>query len=329
MPAFLITIDVEGDNLWARNPRMTCENARFLPRFQALCERFGQRPTYLTNYEMATSPAYVDFARDVLARKTGEVGMHLHAWNSPPIEPLTADDNAHHPYLIDYPDAVMRDKIAFITGLLEDTFGVKMISHRAGRWAMDGRYARLLVEFGYRIDCSVTPHVSWRHLPGAPGGGGGSDYRDFPDRPYWMDLDDIGRPGDSPLLEVPMTIARNGGAWLDPLRQALGRSSLPGRVLHRAAPPVHWLRPIGRNRKAMIRLIETAALQGRPYVEFMLHSSEFMPGGSPTFPTAQSIERLYDDLEAVFSAAQGKFQGATLGEFTTDFARESGMKIAC
>lgn len=157
LPAFLITIDVEGDNLWARNPRMTCENARFLPRFQALCERFGQRPTYLTSYEMATSPAYVDFARDVLARKTGEVGMHLHAWNSPPIEPLTADDNAHHPYLIDYPDAVMRDKIAFITGLLEDTFGVKMISHRAGRWAMDGRYARLLVEFGYRVDCSVTP----------------------------------------------------------------------------------------------------------------------------------------------------------------------------
>jgi hypothetical protein len=28
----------------------------------------------------------------VIARGTAEVGMHLHAWNSPPTEPLTADD---------------------------------------------------------------------------------------------------------------------------------------------------------------------------------------------------------------------------------------------
>ena len=92
-PALLLTIDTEGDNMWARPREITTRNARRLPRFQGLCERHGLKPTYLTNYEMATDPAFVDFGRDVLARGTGEIGMHLHAWHSPPFDPpLSADD---------------------------------------------------------------------------------------------------------------------------------------------------------------------------------------------------------------------------------------------
>jgi len=51
---------------------------------------------------MAMSAAFVEFGRDVLARGTGEIGMHLHAWNSPPIVPLTGDDFHYQPYLIEY-----------------------------------------------------------------------------------------------------------------------------------------------------------------------------------------------------------------------------------
>ena len=39
----------------------------------------------------------------------------------------------------------MRAKVDYMTRLLEDTFQTKMVSHRAGRWAFDERYARLLV----------------------------------------------------------------------------------------------------------------------------------------------------------------------------------------
>jgi len=41
-------------------------NAEHLPRFQSLCERFGFKPVYLTNYEIAMSDVFVEFARDVL-----------------------------------------------------------------------------------------------------------------------------------------------------------------------------------------------------------------------------------------------------------------------
>src|ERR1700675_1374261 len=102
---FIITIDPEGDDLWSKPREITTRNAQYLPRFQSLCERFGFKPVYLTNYEMATSDAFVEFGRDVLARGTGEIGMHLHAWNSPPLVPLTRDDFHYQPYLIEYPEA--------------------------------------------------------------------------------------------------------------------------------------------------------------------------------------------------------------------------------
>ena len=311
-PSFIITLDTEGDNLWGRTEEITTRNAACLPRFQQLCERFAFKPTWLTNYEMAMDPVFVEFGRDLIARGCGEIGMHLHAWNSPPLAPLTNDDMRHHPYLIEYPLEVMREKIAFMTQLLEARFGVKMLSHRAGRWAFDARYAQLLVDFGYIVDCSVTPGVSWQTHAGSPNGAGGTDYRGFPHQPYYLDLDDIACAGASPLLEVPMTTRPSWLAALLPWSY-----SLPGvrRVAYRAAPAVHWLRPNGRNLSAMRDLVRQVVQERCGHLEFMLHSSELMPGGSPTFRTQASIDKLYDDLAVLFADIAAAFSGVTLGGF--------------
>ena len=165
---FIITVDTEGDNLWEKPREITTRNAAFLPRFQMLCERFRFKPVYLTNYEMAMSEVFLDFARDALSRGSCEIGMHLHAWNSPPIEPLTSDDYYHQPYLVEFPDRTMKEKIHVMTRLLEDRFSQKIISHRAGRWAFDGRYAAMLRHEGYLVDCSVTPGVDWSTSMGDP-----------------------------------------------------------------------------------------------------------------------------------------------------------------
>jgi hypothetical protein len=136
-PAFLITIDTEGDNLWSRPACVTTDNSRFLPRFQSLCERYGLKPTYLVNHEMANCPVFREFGRDVLGRAAGEIGMHLHAWDSPPLTSLTDNDANFHPYLIEYPVSAIHDKVISITRLLEDVFQVPIRGHRAGRWGFD------------------------------------------------------------------------------------------------------------------------------------------------------------------------------------------------
>ncbi|HCA7802805.1 TPA: polysaccharide deacetylase family protein [Enterobacter hormaechei] len=309
-PAFIITIDTEGDNLWQNHRVIKTENARYLARFQALCERFGFKPVWLTNYEMAVEPVFIEFAKEVIARGQGEVGMHLHAWNSPPEHDLTGDDWRWQPYLIEFSDEVMREKVLFMTRLLEESFQTKMLSHRAGRWAFDSRYARLLIELGYQVDCSVTPRVNWRNAKGAPQGNGGTNYQHFPDRAYFLDVDDISRPGNSPLLEVPMSIQYKHPAWLNSLKQGYDR--LRGKY---RSPSVNWLRPSGGNAQEMIKVAQQCLAQGNDYVEFMLHSSEFMPGGSPTFKDQAAIEGLYQDLEQLFTWLSDKTVGMTLAEF--------------
>ncbi|MBF0183207.1 MAG: deacetylase [Magnetococcales bacterium] len=321
-PTFLITIDTEGDDLWSAPRQISTRNARFLPRFQQLCERFTLLPTWLTNHEMAEDPCYREFARDLLARGQGEVGMHLHAWNSPPLScQLSADDMRFHPYLIEYPEPVMRDKLLTLTANLEAYFGRKMVSHRAGRWAFDKRYARILVELGYQVDCSVTPYVSWKQAMGHPGGAGGSDYRHFPAHCYFMDLEAIDQSGFSPLLQVPVSIRRGASYALMPLLLAWEKRipfcSYCTRLTRRLLPELHWLRPNGKNLSAMLAIVRDILANKEPYAELMLHSSELMPDGSPTFRTSAQIEALYADLEQLFAFVADHFIGRTLGQFRT------------
>jgi hypothetical protein len=316
-PAFLITIDTEGDDLWSAPRQITTRNAQFLPRFQALCERYHLLPTWLTNHEMVQDPAYRAFAQDLLQRGQGEVGMHLHAWNSPPLHhQLSDDDFRYHPYLLEYPQAVMAAKVRVLTANLEEAFGQKMVSHRAGRWAFDEHYAQILVEHGYRVDCSVTPFVSWRKALGNPKGAGGSDYRHFPAHHYFMDLQAIHRPGESPLLQVPVSIRRGPAfAFSATLQQWEKRAALGVRVIRRLWPEVRWLRPNGRNFSTMRGIVAEIVARQEPYAELMLHSSELMPGGSPTLRTAQQIEGLYRDLERLFAFVADHFVGRTLAGF--------------
>jgi hypothetical protein len=181
---------------------------------------------------------------------------------------------------------------------------------------LTARYARLLVEYGYQTDCSVTPFVSWTNVKGAPNRAGGCDFTGFPSRPYFLDLHDISREGDSPLLEAPVTIVRKY-RFAQPIEDHL---PLVRRFVGRAFPAVVWMRPTQWNRRFLIELLRRARGGNAPYVQFMLHSSELMPGGSPTFRNAASVEKLYEDLEALFETAAGHFRGATLREFREAWA---------
>lgn len=311
-PAFLITIDTEGDDLWSRPAVIGTRNSRHVARFQHLCEDFGFRPTWLVNHEMAHCPTFLAFGRQVLRRGAGEIGMHLHAWNSPPLVPLTADDHRHQPFLVEYPEEIIDAKIRHMTDLLHARFECAVVSHRAGRWALNATYAKLLASHGYGVDCSVTPHVSWARAMGAPNGQGGADYRRFPEQPYWMDLERIDRAGPSTLLELPVTVLPG------PLRRRLPFAhDVPvlRRWVWRREPPLFWLYPDGTNLRHMLSLVDEAVSSRRPCIEMVLHSSELMPGGSPWFGDESAIEGLYADLRRLFEAVAPHFTGSTLAEF--------------
>lgn len=311
-PVFVITIDTEGDNLWANPQTITTENAAFLPRFQTLCEQYEFKPTYLTNYEMALDARFQAFGRAVLEKQTGEIGLHIHPWNSPPVEDVL---HGQH-YLFELSDEMLEAKIDFLHDLLKETFGIDPVSHRAGRWGFDERVARALAERGYLVDCSVTPGVSWKRYKGDPKGGGGTDYTDFPRDPYCMDLDDLSQPGGSPLLQVPVTIRPRFGEAILGAYRGIRDNRVYSLTERFVAAPYDWLRPNGRNLRRMTGLVDQVVGEGAPVIEFMLHSSELMPGGSPAFASEDRIETLYKHLDALFAhiASVGAV-GMTLAEY--------------
>ncbi len=315
-PAFLITIDTEGDNQWGRESVICTKNANYLTRFQKLCERFGLRPTWLTNWEMANCSEFQEFGRDMLARGGGEIGMHLHAWNSPPEIALTADDYKHHPYLIEYSEHIIREKVKVMTDKLEDVFETKMVSHRAGRFSFNEIYAKILVEHGYLVDGSVTPGVSWKSYPGDPNGCGGTDFNGFPADAYFLNLDNIQQPGNSPLLEIPVTITQpRYAAPIRQLKRFCASTKFSARVARHFFPDLVWLYPKGFNHRQLPLLLDAVLHANGDYAEFMIHSSELMPGGSPRYPTERSIEELYDVLEVLFEKARKFFVPTTMKEY--------------
>ena len=80
----------------------------------------------------------------------------------------------------------------------------------------------------------------------------------------------------------------------------------------------------------MGELTEGIVSEGKEYAQFMLHSSELMPGGSPTFPAARDIESLYEDMVCLFEQVKPFCLGGTLSEFAAEFEkRRSECAVVC
>lgn len=305
---FIITIDTEGDNLWKwkKGDIIKTENTLYLPRFQELCDRYSFKPVWLSNWEMMNDERFTSFVKKVQDEGRGEVGMHLHAWNTPPLYELEASGTPSAPYLIEYPDDVMNQKIAAMTAVIEEKTGVRPVSHRAGRWATDKRYFDALHAHGYRVDCSVTPHVDWSGTKGESAGSKGSDYSRAEEKSYRIDVKES-------LLEVPVTIIKSHKLFFPATKTARG---ILANIYHTVLGNELWLRPDGRNLSQMLYIVDKATEdEKKDYIMFMLHSSELMPGGSPTFRTEESIEKLYEDLEILFEKISHLFEGITLRDY--------------
>jgi hypothetical protein len=318
MKYFIITIDAEGDNLWdyRLGDAITTRNSRYLPRFQELCAAYGYKPVYLVNYEMAQDDFFTLFALNGLAKNACEIGIHPHPWNNPPTYELPNPYSDYGlPYLIEYPEPVMRKKFDFLYKVLKNKLQTEIVAHRAGRWATNQEYFDILIDYGIKIDCSVTPHVSWKRSKGFSGGSKGSDYSASPEAPYYVQRSHEAKT----LLEIPVTIRKpwhfSAIPWTAP-KPFHPRSFLSGVKKAVFDAPV-WLRPNGHNLPEMFALMEYMQKSDSDYLMFMLHSSELMPSGSPRFRTDESIERLYDDLKTIFDKIAGHYTGTTLKEYFT------------
>lgn len=284
MRHFIITIDTEGDNLWEyhNGDVVATNNSLFIPRFQKICEQYGLKPVYLTNYEMILSQDFTTFVKPKVNDGLCEVGIHVHAWNNPPMYELANRKNDCS-YLIEYPNDIMRQKFELTYNLIRDKIGTAPISHRAGRWAMNDDYFKLLLEYGIKVDCSHVPGVNMHDSWGA--NISGPDYSTVSSKPSMI----------NGIFEVPVTIQKLHHCSMGSLRHRVKTMIIGDKV---------WIRPSTHSSRCINKVLDIISKNEEiDYVIFMMHSSEFMPGGSPFFRDEHSIETLYQELNRIFSHA--------------------------
>jgi len=278
----IVTIDTEADDQWKTGEPLSIENVFALDRFQNLCERYGVAPTYLITYEVADDARAAQQFR-AWRERGAEVGSHLHSWTTPPLQP---GEEMTRRFPSELSDAELQDKFTALTQKVEAAMGVKPTSYRAGRWGFDARQAEMLRTFGYRIDLSVTPGLSWKK-----GKDAGPDFSNESALPHWL---------NETVLEVPMTIVRTG-------------------LLRR----LKWLRVFENTTPGQLRrTVRAADRAGLPAAVFMIHSSELVAGKSPYVKTPEALERVYQNIEALFAyCAQRGILGITASDFARSFPK--------
>ena len=320
---FIITLDTEGDNQWDHGRKLTVENIKYVPRLQELCEKYLIRPTYLITSEICEDSYAQKIFTEYLSAGKAEIGAHLHSWTTPPFldsEGLRENDS-FHAFATELPTHLLAAKIKNLTHQIEHSFGKRPLSFRSGRYGFDSNLAGILTENSYLVDSSVTPFESWKEHSGIPGGKGGPDFIDN------LPIPNIYKFDSGSLVEIPITILptrfplnKNVSLARNYFKNVNDSLILRGfrKMFFKSQP--FWLRPAPEmNIRMLSELLNETINKKLPFIVMMFHSSELMPGCSRYRPDAESIENLYELLEAFFVELRNK----EIGSFTLTEAAQS------
>jgi len=315
-PALLVGVDTEADDQWTLEGRrrLSVRNAERLPRLQAVCDRYGVRPTYLVTYEMATKPESTGVLRDLIAGGRCEVGAHLHPWSSPPCR---EEDVAVGRYPSQLADDLLERQMRELTGVIEAEIGIRPVTYRAGRHGMDLRSLRHLESLRYVVDTSVDPLFNETRI-------GGPKFPAAPVAPYHPDSGNLHRPARSPILEIPISSATMPRLpkWIEGVYASLQPKRWRGPLKRLGLRPV-WLRPSYSPAPDAIALASALVARGVPTLNMLFHSSELLPGASPYHRDEAAVDRFFDTFERVVEHITGRIGavGMTYAEYA---AREAG-----
>jgi len=263
-PRLLVTVDVEEEFDWNHFSRdgFRVRGADALEAFHQTCAGIGISPVYLATHAMLEDPAFSAFFARVMDEGSGEVGIHLHTWTTPP---FWEQPNSFNSFQCNLPLHIERAKIAHMCRTYEDRFGRAVPFLRAGRWGGSSQTSVILEEMGIPVDFSPSTGFAEPQT-------GGPDFRNLDGWPFWA-----GPTGS--VLTLPASAVKylRGPKWISSLAFLL-------------RPSCSFLQYLGKSARLStesqsIESIETMFrqfhLHRQPVVVSSLHSTSLYPGGSP------------------------------------------------
>jgi hypothetical protein len=326
----LVSIDTEEDNWNRSRDRITCRNIRALEYQAAFFARLGIRPTYFTSYQVACDRAAAGVLKDV--GPLGEIGAHLHPWNTPPLDEAFVPRNS---MLKNLPASLQLAKLQTLTATLQRTFGVRPRAFRAGRYGLGSGTVAALERCGYHTDSSVTPFVSWEDCDDGP------SFVGAPLDVYRLDSrGDVTKPAErGGIVEVPLSCGFNRApfpVW-GRVRRAL--DARPLRALRLAGVAARTgvckrivLSPELATAAEMLTLSRRLLERGIRHLHLTWHSPSLVPGLSPFAHTTRDVRNLYDSVEQYLDGLTryASFRFATVSEAATLLTQTSLPEVvAC
>ncbi|QDU36080.1 hypothetical protein Mal4_03630 [Maioricimonas rarisocia] len=301
-PVLIVTVDTEEEGLWGgryRATENTVENIQSVPLFQEVCDRYGIQPTYLVDTPVIEDERAAGVLQEIHESGRAEIGAHLHPWCCPPLDGQAIEPR--RTYMCNLPEAEQRDKLRWLTDAIEERFGRRPTSFRAGRYGLDITGARLLQELGYVVDSSVIPFTDYSPQ-------GGPDFRTALYEPYRIGNDDLRIPADDgALLEVPVSVGFNCHrfARTQRLQERLRRGILKKLRLEGILDRLGLVRrikfsPEQSDAGRLIQLADAYVRNRAPVMVLMFHSSSLLPGMSPYVSNRNDLDRFLGTLDRIF-----------------------------
>lgn len=278
----ITTIDTEEDN-WAHysttdNP---VENIERIIHLQKIFDEYKVKPTYLVSYPVATNQRSVEILKKILDQGRCEIGMHCHPWNTPPFD-KNKNISPYETMLCNLDPSSQKAKLEALHEAIQNNFGIRPVSFRAGRYGFGSSVAKTLIHLGYSIDTSVTPFVSWTNYHGP-------DFSEFRPEPFWfssLGVEHIEENGA--LLELPVTIGflqndfEASHRRLTILQRPLARRLHFAGILERLRLLNKvWLSPEITRADDMIKLARKMKEKNFPFINLTFHSTSLKSGLSP------------------------------------------------
>jgi glycosyltransferase involved in cell wall biosynthesis len=304
-PLLQVVIDVESEFDWAKGIWTDTGRVSSIiglrDRFD-LFRRHGVKPTLAVDHPIISTPESAAIV-EALAREGCEVGVHLHAWNTPPI---VGPKDDWHSFSGNIGPSLERLKIGRLARRIEERLGRRPTIFKAGRYGLGPNTVEALIELGFEIDLSICPAYDFSAM-------GGPDFTAYTARPGWY-----GAPGR--LLSLPTTAGWLGAAGrfaedlAPPLHAPLGRRLALPRWAARANVlyPVR-LSPEGTDLASLIRLTKRLHAGGLRVFTLSFHSPTLQVGHTPYTSSEAELTALLAEIDGYLRF----FREDLGGQFTT------------
>ncbi len=301
-PWLVVAIDAEEEFDWSviSPASQSVKSLSHQAQAQDIFDRYGLKPVYYVDYAVVRQRDGYAPLKEFHDDGRCLIGAHLHPWVNPPIR---EEINQRNSFPGNLSFDLEREKLARLTDKIEERFGQRPNSYRAGRYGAGPNTGAILEELNYLTDLSVLPYTDLRPHEGP-------DFQTCESRPYWFGP-------ERSVLEIPTTVgllgllAPFGGAIFSALDHPsmeklkvwalLARSRLLDRIK---------LTPEGISLPEAKRLTRALLDSGHRTFVLTYHSSSLMPGNTPYVRTQEDLDRFLAWLDAYLAYFREEIGGA-------------------